>query len=109
MEVPRLGVELELHLLAYTIATATQDLTVVCNQYHSSWQCRILNLLSKARDRTWNLMVPSQIHSPLSHNGNSTCLLLKTEVVFCKLPPLPQFWKEYKEAFQTQGDKEYAL
>ena len=30
-------------------------------RYHRSWQCRILNLLSKARDRTHNLMVPSQI------------------------------------------------
>ena len=29
--------------------------------HHSSWQCRILNLLFEARDRTCNLMVPSQI------------------------------------------------
>ena len=28
--------------------------------HHSSQQCRILNLLSEARDRTRNLMVPSQ-------------------------------------------------
>ena len=32
------------------------------NLHHSSWQCWILNLLSEARDRTCNLMVPSQIH-----------------------------------------------
>ena len=31
MKVPRLGVELELQLLAYTTATATQDLSHVCN------------------------------------------------------------------------------
>ena len=30
--------------------------------HHSSWQLQILNPLSKARDRTQNLMVPSQIH-----------------------------------------------
>ena len=30
--------------------------------HHSSRQRQILNLLSKARDRTCNLMVPSQIH-----------------------------------------------
>ena len=31
MEVPRLGSELELQLLAYTTATAMQDLSHVCN------------------------------------------------------------------------------
>ena len=31
MEVPRLGVESELHLLAYTTATATQDLSCICD------------------------------------------------------------------------------
>ena len=31
MEVPRLGVELELQLPAYTTATATQDLSCICN------------------------------------------------------------------------------
>ena len=32
-----------------------------CNLHHSSWQCLILNPLSKARDWTCNLMVPSWI------------------------------------------------
>ena len=36
MEVPRLGVESELQLLAYTTATATQDPTRICDLYHSS-------------------------------------------------------------------------
>ena len=31
-------------------ATATQDLSHICNLHQSSWQCRILNLLSEARD-----------------------------------------------------------
>ena len=30
--------------------------------HHSSWQRRILNPLSKGRERTRNLMVPSRIH-----------------------------------------------
>ena len=60
MEVPRLGVESELQLLAYTTATATWDLTRVYGLHHSSRQCRILNPLSQARDRTCNLMVPSR-------------------------------------------------
>ena len=62
MAVPRLGVESELQLLAYTTATATQDLSHVCDLYHSSRQCRILNSLSKARDGTCILMHASQTH-----------------------------------------------
>ena len=38
MEVPRLGVELELQLPAYTTATATRDLSHVCELHHSSQQ-----------------------------------------------------------------------
>ena len=61
MEVPRLGVKLELQLLAYTTATATPDLSHVFDLHHRSWQRRILNLLCKARDQTCILMVASQI------------------------------------------------
>ena len=50
MEVPRLGVELELQLSAYTTATPTWDPSCICNLHHSSWQCRILNPLSEDRD-----------------------------------------------------------
>ena len=61
-EVPRLGVELELQLPAYTTATVMQYPSRICDLYHSSRQCRILNPLSEARDRTHNLMVTSWIH-----------------------------------------------
>ena len=61
MEVPRLGVELELELLAYTTDTAMQDLSHVCDLYHSSQQHQILNPLSEAKDQTYNLMDASQI------------------------------------------------
>ena len=50
MEVPRLGVESELQLPAYSRATATWDLSHVCDLHHSSRQCQILNLLNEARD-----------------------------------------------------------
>ena len=43
MEVPRLGVELELLLPAYATATATHDLSRVCDLHHRSWQRWILN------------------------------------------------------------------
>ena len=56
MEVPRLEVELELQLLTYTIATAMWGLSCIGNLDHSSWQRRILNPLSEARDHTHILM-----------------------------------------------------
>ena len=61
MEVPRLGVELELQLPAYTTATATLDLSRIGGLHHSSRQCRIPNPLSKTRDRTCSLVDPSWI------------------------------------------------
>ena len=61
MEVTRLGVELELQQPAYATAPATLDLSCVYNLHHSSQQHRILNPLIRARDRTHNLMVPTQI------------------------------------------------
>ena len=62
MEVPRLGVESELQLLAYTTATAMQDPSQICNLCCSSRQLWILNPRSEAGDRTCILMVPSWVH-----------------------------------------------
>ena len=61
MGVPRLGVKSELQLPAYAIATATSDLSRVCDLHHSSRQGQILNPLNEARDRTQILMDTSQI------------------------------------------------
>ena len=61
MEVPRLGVQLELKLLACATATAMQDLSHICNLHHSSWQHQILNPLSKARDQTHIPMDASRV------------------------------------------------
>ena len=47
MDVPRLGVELELQLPA----TATLDLSRICSLCHSLWQHRLLNPPSGARDQ----------------------------------------------------------
>ena len=52
MVVLRLGVELELRLLAYATTTAMPDLSCVCNLYCSLQQCWILNPLCEARNRT---------------------------------------------------------
>ena len=71
MEVPRLAVESELQLLAYTTATAVPDLSCVCDLHHSSWQHQILNPLGENRDWTCILMDTSRVCNLLSHNGNS--------------------------------------
>ena len=66
MEVPRLGVESELQLLAYASHARsdphlqpTPQLTAV----------RVLNPLSEARDQTHNLTVPSRICFPCATTG----------------------------------------
>ena len=61
MEVPRLGFELELQPPVSATTTATPDLSLVCNLHHSSWQCQILNPLSRARDGTLVLMDTSRV------------------------------------------------
>ena len=62
-KVPNLGVRLELQLLVYTTATATLDLSRLRDLYHSSWQCQVLNPLSKARDGTHILMDTSWVQT----------------------------------------------
>ena len=70
MEVSRLGAESGLQLPAYASAMAMPDLSHVCDLHHSSQQRQILNPLSEAKDQTCILMDTSQVHNPLSHNGN---------------------------------------
>ena len=44
-------------------ATATPpDLSHICDLHHSSWQCRIFNPLSEARDQTCIFMDTGQVH-----------------------------------------------
>ena len=64
MEVPKLGVEMEPQLLAYTTATAMPDLSHIC----SLLQFQILYSLSEARDQTRILMDTSQVLNLLSHS-----------------------------------------
>ena len=70
MEVPRLGVESELQLPVCSTATATWDPSHVCDLYHGSRQCQILNTLSRVKDQTLVLMDASWCVT-LSHNGSS--------------------------------------
>ena len=75
MEIPRLWVELELQLLAYTTATAMQDPSFVRDPHHSSWQRQILNPLREGRDQTRNLMAPKSDLFPLGPDRNSSIIL----------------------------------
>ena len=62
MEVPWLGVESEMQLLAYATATPKQDLSCICDLHHSSQQHWIFNPLSEARDPTCVLMDTCWVH-----------------------------------------------
>ena len=59
MEVPRIGVQSELELLAYATATAMPDSSHICDLRHSSWERWILNPLREVRGQTQILMDPS--------------------------------------------------
>ena len=79
MEVPRLEVELELQLAAYTTAIATTDPSRVCDLHHSSWQRQILNPLSEARYQTHILINNSRVCFGWATVG-TPCITLLTEL-----------------------------
>ena len=99
-EVSRLGVKSELQLPAHATATATLDLSRICNLHHNLWQCQILNPLTKARD----LMEPTslkglcQVLNPLSYNGNS---------VTNSLPNLFQKYLSYLSLANPRADQTF--
>ena len=80
-------------------------------QHHSSRKCQILNSLSKARDRTWVLMDPSQIRfcwammgTPVRHfyprhwrKSNELCDLVSSTSVHCRDWGKPRKWHDRKE------------
>ena len=61
MEFPKRGVNRNYSCWAYTTASATQDLSCVCDLHHRSQQHWIPNPLSEARDRTRILVDASQV------------------------------------------------
>ena len=80
MKVPRLGVQSELQLPAYTTATAMPDPSPVYDLHRSSWQHQIPDPLIEARDRTCNLMVDtSWIRFRCTTMGAPAYLNLKRE------------------------------
>ena len=60
----------------YTTDTAMWVASHICCLHHSSRQHQILNPLSEARDRTRNLMVPSQIRFRCTKTGTPSPLFI---------------------------------
>ena len=79
MQVPRLGLKLELQLPAYTTAIATWDPSLVCNLYCSSRERQIPNPLREASDRTCNLMDTSWVGFLTTETQQELLTFLKYE------------------------------
>ena len=65
-------------------ATATPDLSRICDLHHRSQHRWILNPLREARDRIRSLMVTSLICFHCATTGTQVCILLKNRVFFTK-------------------------
>ena len=98
IEVPRLGIQSELQLPAYTTAAATRDLSCIFDLHHSSRQRQILNPLSKSRDWTWTHGCLSDSF-PLSHSRNSTVVcMLKCYVTMFEFLSLPSGGPSFEDS-----------
>ena len=109
MEVPRLGVQLELQLPAYTTATITRDPSCVCDLHHSSRQSQILNPLSEARDQTCNLMVLSWIHFLWTTTGTPEHIL--DDIIWAldqAMPEVPSISKHNKLRRHNGNSQSYS-
>ena len=94
MEVPGLGVESELQLLAYPMGPTAPNLSRVCKLHHSSLQGQILNPSEQGQGLN---LCPQGYQSdslPLSHNGNS--ILLNHDGKMSLFTFLPELFLEYR-------------
>ena len=100
MEVPRLGVELELQLPAYMTATEMWDLSCVCDLHHNSHNAGSqTHWVREARDRTCILMDTRWIHFHCATTGTPSIVIFKFET----WKYLPKFLKlnNAQEIFPT--------
>ena len=93
MEIPRPWIEPELKLLAYTTATATQDLSHVCNLQHRSLQRQIPEPLSEARDRPCIPMDTSRICFRCTTKGIPQAVILIPDALANKWCHLRIYYK----------------
>lgn len=96
--------------------TATPDPSHIHDLHYSSWQCRILNPLSKAKDQTRNLMVTGRVRfccATMRTHG----IYIYNEILFSnkkEILPFETTWMELEgimvsEISQTEKDKYYTL
>ena len=71
VQVPRLGVESKLQLPAYTIATATLDLSHIWTYATVHGNARSLTYWARPGIKTASSQTLCQVPNPLSQNGNS--------------------------------------
>ena len=94
MEGPRLGVKSEVQLPTYATATATAtpDLSGICDLHHSSRQRQILDPLSKARDRIRILRDTGRIHF-LCASAGAPAVAFLTHCTTVRTPTAFRFYK----------------
>ena len=83
MQVPRLGAESELQLLAYGTVTTPPDPSCICDLHPSSWQCWILNSLSGAKGQTHILMDTSWAPFHCATKGTPPSLFPSFDLLQC--------------------------
>ena len=103
MEVPWLGVESELQLLANATVTATPDLSRLFDLHHSSRQRQILSPLSESRDQTCILVDASQICFHWAMTGTPLNRVLKSPETLLKILKTGPFQPFY---IQTLRERE---
>ena len=113
MEVPRLGVESELQLLVDTTATATCDLSCICDLHHSSWQWWIHNPLSRARywthilmDTSWVCYHWATVGAPVPSFLSSQSSLTRNIMIFVLLVLGKEFGGKISTAAPKTGKME---
>ena len=84
MEVPRLGVKLELQLSAYATDTAMPDPRHIGDICPSLWQCRILNPLSEARDQPASSWILVGFLTHWATTGTPIILFFKLPLCNCQ-------------------------
>ena len=82
MEIPRLGVESELQLLAYTTATTmpAQQQSCICGLHCRLWQCQMVNSLSEAR--AWTRTLMDVMFVSAKPHGNSLKIMVLWRLIF---------------------------
>ena len=70
---------------------------------HSSWQCWILNQLSRARDWTWILMNTSQVCYRWATKGTPDFIFIFFFSIFCRFRATPMAYRHFQAKGQVRA------